>query len=92
MRSYESNQQFYDHIDEVVVLLRNEGYIGIADQVHYLLHRVAWTTTSELFGELRNRFEQALNSATPLPSSIDAQLKGFVATIDQAWERANGAV
>jgi len=92
MRSYESNQQFYDHIDEVVVLLRNEGYIGIADQVDYLLHSVAWTTTSELFGELRNRFEQALNSGTPLLSSTDAQLRGFVTTIDQAWERANGAV
>jgi hypothetical protein len=92
MRSYESNQQFYDHIDEVVASLRSAGQIDIANQIHYLLHKVAWTTTSELFGELRERFEQALESPTPLPSAIEAELKGFITTINQAWDRANGVV
>jgi hypothetical protein len=92
MPTYESNQQFYDHIDEVVSALKSTGRVEIANQIDYLLHKVAWTTSSELFGELRDRFEQALKSPTPLPSAIEIELKGFIATINQAWERANGAV
>jgi hypothetical protein len=91
MRTYGSNQQFYDHIDEVVAVLKSAGQVEIANQIDFLLHKVAWTTTSELFGELRDRFEQALKSPTPLPSTIEIELKGFIATIDQAWEQANGA-
>lgn len=91
MRTYESNQQFYDHIDEVVTALKSEGQAEIANQIEFLLHKVAWTTTSELFGELRDRFEQALKSPTPLPSTVKAELNGFIATINQAWERSNGA-
>ena len=92
MRSYESNQQFYNHIDEVVTSLRLAGQVDIANQIHHLLYKVAWTTTSELFGELRERFEQALKSPTPLPSAIEIDLKGFITTINQSWDRANGAV
>lgn len=90
MRTYESNQQFYDHIDEVVIELKSAGQVEIANQIDFLLHKVAWTTTSELFGELRDRFERALKSPTPLPTTIEVELKGFIATINQAWERANG--
>jgi hypothetical protein len=92
MRSYVSNQQFYDHIDQVVASLKSTGQVEIANQIDYLLHKVAWTTTSELFGELRDRFEQALKSPTPLPSEIEVELKGFIVTINKAWDRANGAV
>jgi len=92
MRAYESNQQLYDHIDEVVVELKSAGQVETASQIDYLLHKVAWTTTSELFGELRDRFERALKSPTPLPSAIEVELRGFIATINQAWERTNGAV
>ncbi len=92
MRNYDSNQQLYDHIDQTIASLKNEGHIKLANQIHNLLHEVAWTTSSELFGGLRVLFEQALNSPTPLPSSIASDLQGFVATINQAWERANSAV
>ena len=92
MLSYESHQQFYDHIDEVVASLRSAGQVDIANQIDYLLHQVAWTTTSELFGELRERFEAALKSPTPLPSAIAVDLKEFITSINQARDRANGAV
>jgi len=92
MPTYESNQQFYDHIDEVVCELKSAGRVELANQIDHLLHKVAWTTSSELFGELRDRFEEALKSPTPLPSTIEVELKGFIATINQAWKRTNGAV
>jgi len=86
MRRYESNQQFYDHIAEVVGSLRSAGQKDTADQIDFLLYKVPWNSASELFGELRERFEQALQSQTPLPSAIEADLRGFITTIDQALE------
>jgi hypothetical protein len=91
MRIYASNQEFYERIDSVVVSLRSEGFAEAADQIDFLLHKVAWTTSSELFGELRARFEQILNSPSTLPSPIRTELNGFIVTINQAWNRANSS-
>jgi len=90
MRSYKSNQDFYDHIDEVVDSLRSVGHTNVADQIHSLIHKVAWTSSSELFGELRDRFEQALASPIPMPTEIRIDLEDFIFTINKAWDRANG--
>lgn len=90
MRSYKSNQDFYDHIDEVVVSLRSAGHTIVADQIHSLIHEVAWTSSSELFGELRDRFQQALASPIPMPTEIRIDLEDFIFSINKAWDRSNG--
>jgi hypothetical protein len=38
--------------DELIQQLRVEGYVEPAARLHTLLHEVAWTTGSELFGEV----------------------------------------
>jgi len=86
MRRYESNQQFYDHIAEVAGSLRSVGQQDIADQIDFLLYKVAWNSASELFGELREKFEKALHSPTPLPLAIAADFKDFISTINQALD------
>lgn len=92
MHRYSSNQEFYDHIDQVVGALHATGHSSLAGQIHFLLHKVSWTTSSELFDELRDRFEKLLNSSTPLSSSIEADIRNFIITIDQGLARANGSV
>jgi hypothetical protein len=82
MSTYLSIQGFYDDIDSVVGMLRMEGRTEAADQIHLLLHKVAWTTSSELFGELRDRFRGALKSSPPLPSEIAIRLENFIGVID----------
>lgn len=52
MCSYQNNQEFYDHIDRICAELRRLGFSVIADRIEFLLHTVAWTTATELFGEL----------------------------------------
>jgi hypothetical protein len=42
----------YVCFDELIASLRNDGCADDADRMHILLHEVAWTTGSELIGEL----------------------------------------
>ena len=45
-------QTGYECFDELIRRLRAEGHVAPADKLHRLLHEVAWTTGSELIGEL----------------------------------------
>ena len=89
MKRYSSNQDFYDHIDEVVEILRSTKHAKSAEKIHYLIHKVAWTTASELFGELRNEFETLLASKTNFPGNLRDILKHFIKTLDDAWNKSN---
>ncbi len=42
----------YECFDELAASLRNDGLSDEADRLHVLLHEVAWTTGSEMLGEL----------------------------------------
>jgi hypothetical protein len=42
----------YSEFGELISKLRAEGHGQVAQRLHSLLHKVAWTTGSELIGEL----------------------------------------
>jgi len=42
----------HTEFDELISMLRAEGHVQVAQRLHYLLHEIAWTTGSELMGEL----------------------------------------
>lgn len=42
----------HDPFERLIVSLRADGLAGDADRLHSLIHEVAWTTGSELVGEL----------------------------------------
>ncbi len=42
----------YVPFDELIVSLRADGLSADADRLHFMIHKVAWTTGSELVGEL----------------------------------------
>jgi len=57
-----SAQISYDCFDELIAQLRAGGHASTADKLDFMLHRVAWTTSSELLGELDAeilRFQQS---------------------------------
>ena len=89
MEKYNSNQDFYNHIDEFVVRLDQSNYAGYAKKLHHRLHDVAWTTTSELFGELKEIFKELLVTQPAVSKEMQNDLKHFISTIDKAWEQAN---
>lgn len=82
---FKSNQEFYDHIDALCLQLREAGFMNEANQLWTLIHKVAWTTSTELFGELRNAFRAILaNSKTALPGRIQEDLKACICVIRKA--------
>jgi hypothetical protein len=42
----------YTPFDECIVALRTDGFSKEADRLHHLIYKMAWTTGSELLGEL----------------------------------------
>lgn len=44
--------EFYQAVDTLIVKLRKEAHTESAQELHSLLHEMAWTTSSELLGEL----------------------------------------
>jgi hypothetical protein len=42
----------YECFDRLIADLKTEGYQTEAQRLHSILHEVAWTTSSELIGEL----------------------------------------
>lgn len=48
----------YDCFDELIALLRHDGFSAQADRLNVLLHQVAWTTGSELLGELGQKLKE----------------------------------
>ena len=89
MRKYNSNQDFYNHIDEFVDQLVHPNCIGFAKKIHHRLHDVAWTTSSELFGELKKIFEELLDTQPTISEEMRNDLEYFISTINKALEQAN---
>jgi len=52
VEGFSSSAEFYDFVDQVAVRLRTEGFADSADRLNVLLHQTAWTTSSELIGEV----------------------------------------
>lgn len=58
----------YDCFDELIASLRRDGLSAEADRLHVLLHEVAWTTGSELLGELGQELKKIEQRGTAKPS------------------------
>ena len=59
----------YECFDELAASLRNDGLSDEADRLHVLLHEVAWTTGSELLGELGQELKRIEQEGSPTRSS-----------------------
>ena len=56
-----NNQEFYNRVDALCLRLRDVGMTSEANRISRLLHRVAWTSTSELFDALESALEDVLS-------------------------------
>jgi hypothetical protein len=71
-------------------MLKNDGLVKEAEKINFLLHKVAWTTSSELFGELKNTFSNILTQNSALSQPAKAKLNLFIAAINTACSQSNG--
>ena len=70
----------YVPFDELIDSLRADGLRTEADRLHYLIHKVAWTSGSELIGELgqevkklkqKHGAELSTNTGTKIEAAFD---------------------
>lgn len=76
MHSHEKVQQLYKRIDKLSHQLQEMEYKELGNKIHFLVHKVAWTTSSELFSELTLVFESLLSNA-----GISSEIKNEIAEI-----------
>jgi|WetSurMetagenome_2_1015567.scaffolds.fasta_scaffold521940_2 hypothetical protein len=80
MMTHMDNNEFYDGVDALCVHLRQIGLDADANRIGHLLHKVAWTSTSELFRALESAFEGLLSgaNATKLPQQTRDELNNYL--------------
>jgi hypothetical protein len=81
---FASNNEFYAFIDAITAKLRKDGFTSDAERLHELIHRIAWTTSTELFGELRIALRQTLKEHSGLASHISSDIRHAIKVITKA--------
>jgi hypothetical protein len=80
----------YECFEELVRQLQTAGHTTTAQKLDYTLHRVAWTTGSELIGELGLEI-LAFQKTTP---EIGVELQGTISrcmvTVRRIWPDIKG--
>ena len=63
--------------------LRSKGFGTESDRLHSLLHEMVWTTSNELYGELRLALNEIRKQRRDLPSDIAAEIRRLIKSIDR---------
>ncbi len=88
MRQFKSNDEFYTHLDKLTEALYEQELSESADKLHALLHKAIWTTSTELFGELRLCFYEILRSDKErLDTSLREDIEQCAVLLEQALSR-----
>ena len=78
-----ASEEFPSVIDALRDKLRSHGVSGEADRLHQLVHEMAWTTSSELYGELRVALDKIRKESRSLPPGIAAEIRRLIKSIDR---------
>jgi hypothetical protein len=85
---FASNDEFYAFIDAITEKLRKAGFASDAERLHELIHKIAWTTSSELFGELRIALKTIRKERAGLPSDLSSDIRYALKVINKAERRS----
>ena len=87
MHTFKSNAEFYQHLAALTASLTESEFSEAGQKIAFLIHKIAWTTSSEFFGELRILFHEILQQhRDSLPAHISDDLIDCIQTIDGAWK------
>ena len=80
-----STQISYDCFEELIAHLRAGGQASTADKLDFMLHRVAWTTGSELLGELGAEIIRFQQSAQSVSVELQQSLSRSLDMVRRVW-------
>ena len=86
MESFDSFDDFYAFVDLMADRLSEEGLAEHGQKLRSLIHEVAWTTGSELLGDLGSelRLLQRVHGAH-LPADLSSAIARSMSFISQFW-------
>jgi hypothetical protein len=83
---FASSDEFYSFVDLLAQRLSEEGLPEQGRKIHFLLHEVAWTTSSELIGELGAVLLAVQREAEPhLPADVLEALARSLRAVRRVW-------
>ncbi len=86
MLDFESNEEFYDFVRSFSDKLREANFELEAQKLRHRLDEVAWTTSSELFGELGKLFlDLKREAAADLSPVLQGDLERCLDAIRKVW-------
>ena len=77
------SDEFPAVIDAIRDELRQAGFMAEADRLHNLVHEMVWTTSTELYGELRLALKTIRQQSHTLPADISSEIRRLISSIDQ---------
>ncbi len=80
-----SAREGYDCFEQLIVSLRAEGHADVAARLDCLLHKVAWTTGSELLGELGLEILGFQNSQPTVTKELRQLLGSCLEIVRRVW-------
>jgi hypothetical protein len=83
MRKLARSEDFPALIDRVDDKLRSHGFKAEADRLRKLVHRMAWTTSSELYQELVTALKKIRKESSGLPAELAAEIRRLIKSINQ---------
>ena len=86
MPDFKSNEEFYDFVRAFSDKLREASLEFEAKKIRHRLDEVAWTTSSELFGELGSLLLELKRDAAPnLSRTLQVDLERCLNAIRKVW-------
>ena len=80
-----SSSNGYDCFEQLITGLRAEGHSDFAAKLDYLLHKVAWTTGSELLGELGLEIIRFQKGHATMTAELRQSLGSCMDAVQRAW-------
>jgi len=82
--TFDSNDDFYKYVDGTIVEMQLAGLNKEAERLEFLLHKCAWTTPTELFGELGLSILKILDLPS-VPDPIRSKLQHCIGAVRTVW-------
>jgi hypothetical protein len=70
-------------VDAIRDRLRTHGFDREADRLHELVHQMVWTTSNELYGELRLAMSRIRKARRDLPRDTASEIRRVIRSIDR---------
>lgn len=82
-----SPEDLYPFVEDLILKLTRSGAAKLAAILDHRMHKVAWTSASELLEELRGVLEKADRKVEPVAEEIETEIAEIIASIESLLSR-----